>query len=62
MLPACMHALIICRWDINAVNDLPDYMKLSFLALYNTVNEMAYEALKQHGQNIIPYLSKAVLI
>ncbi|KAH9744556.1 Beta-myrcene/(E)-beta-ocimene synthase 2 [Citrus sinensis] len=36
------------RWDINAVNDLPNYMKLSFLALYNTINEMAYDILKQH--------------
>ncbi|GAY67644.1 hypothetical protein CUMW_258220 [Citrus unshiu] len=47
------------RWDINAVNDLPNYMKLSFLALYNTVNEMGYDILKQHGEIIIPYLTKA---
>ncbi|XP_024046606.1 LOW QUALITY PROTEIN: isoprene synthase, chloroplastic-like [Citrus clementina] len=47
------------RWDINAVNDLPNYMKLSFLALYNTINEMAYDILKQHGEIIIPYLTKA---
>ncbi|KAH9744557.1 Beta-myrcene/(E)-beta-ocimene synthase 2 [Citrus sinensis] len=38
----------VARWDINAVNDLPNYMKLSFLALYNTINEMAYDILKQH--------------
>ncbi|CAL5394358.1 unnamed protein product [Camellia sinensis] len=47
------------RWDTNVVKTLPDYMKLCFLALYNTVNEMAYDVLKQHGVNIIPYLTKA---
>ncbi|PKI46421.1 hypothetical protein CRG98_033197 [Punica granatum] len=47
------------RWDVNAVSNLPHYMKLCFLALINTVHEMAYEALKEHGENIIPYLKKA---
>ncbi|KAJ4850700.1 hypothetical protein Tsubulata_035874 [Turnera subulata] len=47
------------RWDVNAINELPDYMKLCFLALYNTTNEMAYDILKQNGENILPYLTKA---
>ncbi|XP_056171193.1 probable terpene synthase 12 isoform X2 [Syzygium oleosum] len=47
------------RWDIKAVEDLPDYMKLCFLALYNNVNEMAYDTLKETGKNAIPYLTKA---
>ncbi|KAK6918921.1 Terpene synthase, metal-binding domain, partial [Dillenia turbinata] len=34
-------------------------MKLYFLALYNTVNEMAYETLKDHGVDIRQYLIKA---
>ncbi|KAF9617721.1 hypothetical protein IFM89_038221 [Coptis chinensis] len=46
------------RWDINAVEQLPDYIKLCFFALYNTVNEFAYNALKEHGMNILPYLRK----
>ncbi|KAF9626587.1 hypothetical protein IFM89_036102 [Coptis chinensis] len=46
------------RWDINAVEQLPDYMKLCFFALYNTVNEFAYNALKEHGFNILPHLRK----
>lgn len=49
----------VTRWDINMVNNLPDYMKLCFLALYNTVNEMAYHTLKEQGHNILPYLTKA---
>ncbi|XP_021732097.1 tricyclene synthase EBOS, chloroplastic-like [Chenopodium quinoa] len=46
------------RWNINAIDELPDYMKLTFLALYNTVNEIGYEILKQKGFNCIPYLKK----
>ncbi|RDX75977.1 Tricyclene synthase EBOS, chloroplastic, partial [Mucuna pruriens] len=46
-------------WDVKAVKVLPDYMKICFLALYNTVNEFAYDALKQQGQDILPYLTKA---
>ncbi|KAI9094161.1 hypothetical protein K1719_026743 [Acacia pycnantha] len=42
------------RWDINAIHVLPKYMKVCFLALYNTVNEMTYEALKEQGHNILP--------
>ncbi|KAA3463643.1 putative terpene synthase 12 [Gossypium australe] len=47
------------RWDLFGVKDLPKCMELCFLALYNSVNEMAYETLRDHGENIIPYLSKA---
>ncbi|XP_058210690.1 tricyclene synthase EBOS, chloroplastic-like isoform X3 [Rhododendron vialii] len=47
------------RWDTKAVETLPDYMKLCFLALYNTTNEMAYDILKRKGVNIIPHLKRA---
>ncbi|KAE9456160.1 hypothetical protein C3L33_11938, partial [Rhododendron williamsianum] len=47
------------RWNIEAVETLPDYMKFCFLALYNTTNEMAYDILKQKGVNIIPHLQRA---
>nr|KYP50335.1 hypothetical protein KK1_027914 [Cajanus cajan] len=46
-------------WDVKAVQVLPDYMKICFLALYNTVNEFAYDVLKEQGQDILPYLTKA---
>ncbi len=48
------------RWDVmNGINTVPDYMKLCFLALYNTVNDTAYSTLKQKGVNILPYLAKS---
>ncbi|CAI0550275.1 unnamed protein product [Linum tenue] len=45
--------------DINVMSSMPKYMKLCFLAFYNTINEMGYEALKNYGHNTIPYLTKA---
>ncbi|KAK4255400.1 hypothetical protein QN277_008404 [Acacia crassicarpa] len=47
------------RWDIKAIDILPEYMKVCFLALYNTINELTYETLQEHGHNIQPYLTQA---
>ncbi|KAL5731045.1 hypothetical protein ACHQM5_003807 [Ranunculus cassubicifolius] len=47
------------RWDHKAMNNLPYYMKICFLALYNTTNEMAYDILKEQGWDILPYLTKS---
>ncbi|KAK9275270.1 hypothetical protein L1049_022532 [Liquidambar formosana] len=49
------------RWEINAVEHLPDYMKICFHVLYNSTNEMAYDTLKEQGSYILPYLKKAVI-
>ncbi|MED6193290.1 hypothetical protein PIB30_017871 [Stylosanthes scabra] len=46
-------------WDVNAVNTLPDYMKLIFLALFNSVNDMAYITLRENGHNCLPHLAKS---
>ncbi|KAI5389946.1 Tricyclene synthase tps4 [Lathyrus oleraceus] len=46
-------------WDINAVETLPEYMKIFFLALYNTVNELAKKTLQEKGHDILPYLVQA---
>ncbi|XP_059313798.1 (R)-linalool synthase TPS5, chloroplastic-like isoform X2 [Lycium ferocissimum] len=46
------------RWDIKAMKRLPDYMKLCYLALFNSTNEMAYDILKEQGINVLPYLTK----
>ena len=47
-------------WDVNAAKQLPDYMKICFLGLFNTINEMAYVTLKEHGVHILPYLKNKV--
>lgn len=51
------------RWDIKAMDQLPEYMKICFLALYNSTNQMAYDLLlKEQGgsDHFITYTSKAV--
>nr|AZM65211.1 terpineol synthase [Santalum album] len=49
----------IDRWDIKAMEQLPDYMKTCFLCLYNSINEMAYDVLKEQDALILPHLQKA---
>ncbi|GAB2240836.1 hypothetical protein Droror1_Dr00021354 [Drosera rotundifolia] len=44
------------RWDVNAIDELPEYMRLSFLAMFNSANEMAYEIMKKTGFNCLPYI------
>ncbi|KAL4180251.1 hypothetical protein AMTRI_Chr13g124310 [Amborella trichopoda] len=47
------------RWDLKAMESLPEYMKICYMALYNTVNQMAYDSLKEQSCCIIGSLSKA---
>ncbi|XP_042404134.1 terpene synthase 10-like isoform X1 [Zingiber officinale] len=47
------------RWDVNAVDKLPDYLRLCFLAVFNTANEAAYRVLKEKGFNVLPYLRRS---
>ncbi|KAL2460374.1 terpene synthase 02 [Abeliophyllum distichum] len=47
------------RWDVNTIEQLPDYMQICYLAVVNFVNEIAYDILKDRGLVIIPYLRKA---
>ncbi|EYU27851.1 hypothetical protein ABFS82_13G118600 [Erythranthe guttata] len=46
------------RWDINALDRLPEYMRISFLALFNCANEFAYKVLRDQGLIIISKLRK----
>nr|A0A7G5KLV3.1 RecName: Full=Monoterpene synthase TPS4, chloroplastic; AltName: Full=Geraniol synthase TPS4; AltName: Full=Terpene synthase 4; Short=CoTPS4; Flags: Precursor [Cananga odorata]QMW48845.1 terpene synthase 4 [Cananga odorata] len=46
----------IRRWDLEAMEDLPEYMRICYMALYNTTNEICYKILKQNGWSVLPYL------
>ncbi|CAK9158995.1 unnamed protein product [Ilex paraguariensis] len=46
----------IRRWDLDAMKELPEYMKICYMALYNTTNEICYKVLKEHGLSVLPYL------
>ncbi|WOK92035.1 chloroplast terpene synthase [Canna indica] len=49
----------IDRWDVNAIDELPEYMKICFLAIFNTTNDAAYGVMMEKGLNIIPHLKRA---
>ncbi|KAA8531159.1 hypothetical protein F0562_005927 [Nyssa sinensis] len=48
----------IRRWDLSAMEQLPGYMKICYMALYNTTNEIGYKILKEHGWSVVPYLKR----
>ncbi|KAI5440827.1 hypothetical protein KIW84_010333 [Lathyrus oleraceus] len=48
----------IDRWDLNGMDSLPDYMKICFEALYNFVNEFAFEIENKSGYYSTPQLKK----
>ncbi|RWR97874.1 S-+-linalool synthase [Cinnamomum micranthum f. kanehirae] len=47
------------RWDPSDIDQLPRYMKICFMALYNLTNEIAFMVLKEHGWNPIDSLRKS---
>ncbi|KAK1305164.1 putative terpene synthase 11 [Acorus calamus] len=51
----------IRRWDVEAVDGLPQYMKICYMALYNTINEIAYSVLKEYGWCVIPHLQRTAI-
>ncbi|GLU13977.1 hypothetical protein SLE2022_305750 [Rubroshorea leprosula] len=46
------------RWDINRIEKLPDYMKLCFFQLYNSINQMAAAIFREQGLDILHYSRK----
>ncbi|CAN6922843.1 unnamed protein product [Brassica oleracea] len=49
---------VVERWDVNLVERLPEYMQICFLFLYNEINQIGYDVLRDKGRNIIPYLKQ----
>nr|QNC49797.1 terpene synthase 8b [Leucophyllum frutescens] len=49
------------RWDTESINQLPNYMQSYYLALYNFVNGVAYDFLKEQGSIVIPHLRKSLV-
>ncbi|CAH8316978.1 unnamed protein product [Eruca vesicaria subsp. sativa] len=49
---------VVERWDVNLVERLPEYMKMCFLLLYNEINQIGYDVLRDKGRNIIPHLKQ----
>ncbi|XP_047307303.1 probable terpene synthase 9 isoform X2 [Impatiens glandulifera] len=44
------------RWDLKAMDDLPQYMKICYLAMYNFGNETSYDVLRDHNMVVIEFV------
>ncbi|KAH9748310.1 S-(+)-linalool synthase [Citrus sinensis] len=49
----------ITRWDLAAMGQLPEYMKICFKALDDITNEISYKVYKKHGYNPVQSLRNA---
>ncbi|KAL0711904.1 hypothetical protein Bca4012_018882 [Brassica carinata] len=47
------------NWDVNRLDDLPEYMRLCFLVVYNEVNNIGCDILRNQNINVIPFLKKS---
>lgn len=48
------------RWDLSEIEQLPEYMKVCYMALYNTNNEICDKVLKERGLSVQPFLRNTV--
>ncbi|XP_010514205.1 PREDICTED: beta-myrcene/(E)-beta-ocimene synthase 2, chloroplastic [Camelina sativa] len=49
---------LVENWDVNRLDELPEYMKLCFLTLYNEINAMGCDVLKYKNIDVIPFFQK----
>ncbi|KFK35063.1 hypothetical protein AALP_AA5G230300 [Arabis alpina] len=47
------------KWDVNRLDELPEYMKLCFLILFNEINGIGCDVLKHKNIDVIPLLRKS---
>ncbi|CAH8266734.1 unnamed protein product [Arabidopsis lyrata] len=47
------------NWDVNRLGELPEYMRLCFLILYNEINGIGCHVLKCKKIDVIPFLKKS---
>ncbi|XVF77850.1 hypothetical protein PTKIN_Ptkin14bG0080300 [Pterospermum kingtungense] len=48
----------LVEWDLKSIEQLPEYMKVTYSALYNHVSEMIQDALTDNGMDILPYVKQ----
>ncbi|KAL5708833.1 hypothetical protein ACHQM5_019589 [Ranunculus cassubicifolius] len=46
------------RWDSTAAENLPEYMKTCYLAMFNFGNSISIEIQRDEGINVLPYIVK----
>nr|AQT03468.1 levopimaradiene synthase [Ginkgo biloba] len=53
---AMLFTKAVKRWDLSLLDCLPGHMKICFLGLYNTINELGEQGLEAHGWDVLRYL------
>ncbi|KAF4380278.1 hypothetical protein F8388_024571 [Cannabis sativa] len=48
----------LSRWDVKAMDDLPEYMRMPFFLLHNTINEMAFDVLGHQNFLNVKFLKR----
>ncbi|XVF82873.1 hypothetical protein PTKIN_Ptkin16aG0086200 [Pterospermum kingtungense] len=48
----------VTGWDVKAVEELPEYMRVMFSAMSEFTNDLAQETLKHHGLDVLPYIKE----
>ncbi|XP_007010143.2 PREDICTED: probable terpene synthase 9 [Theobroma cacao] len=48
----------VTGWDVKAVEELPEYMRVMFSAISEFTNELARETSKDHGLDVLPYIQE----
>lgn len=59
-LPVYYFSIIWSRWEMKAMENLPEYMKICYVAMLNYANEVVFDAFQIHGLDIFPYIKEAV--
>ncbi|CAA7033115.1 unnamed protein product [Microthlaspi erraticum] len=54
-----LFTVAIENWDVNRLDELPEYMRLCFLVVYNEVNSIGCDILRNKHINVIPFLKKS---
>ncbi|XP_074560813.1 monoterpene synthase 7, chloroplastic-like [Curcuma longa] len=49
---------VVNRWDLTAMDKLPEYMRLCFFGLFNLVHDEGYRVMKEKGLDIVPGLKR----
>ncbi|CAH8361071.1 unnamed protein product [Eruca vesicaria subsp. sativa] len=49
----------VSSWDVNRLDELPEYMRLCFLILFNEINSIGCDILKYRNIDVIPFLRKS---
>ncbi|KAH9321015.1 hypothetical protein KI387_015654, partial [Taxus chinensis] len=46
------------RWDPNKFDQIPEHIKICYMGLYNTINELGKQASKVQGRDMLQYFQK----